>query len=166
MIKMILATGRNGELGDSNRPDGLPWDKNQEDMKYFRETTKNSIVVYGGNTFRQFQKMGYTEGLPYRSNKVISRSLHGSTKGVIVVGSVQGFISETAPEVDYWIIGGKSIYEQCIPYVDEVHISLIDKDFPEADTHMDLDFLKEFEFSDLIRLNDYTKVHIFKRNKE
>ncbi|CAH9014394.1 putative dihydrofolate reductase [Vibrio phage 424E50-1] len=165
MIKAILAVGRNGELGQSTCPDGLPWDKNPEDMRYFRETTKNSVVVYGGNTFRQFQKLGYSEGLPYRSNKIISSTLHGNTKGVTVVGSVQGFMTEVVPYTDYWIIGGKSIYEQCMQFVEEVHITIIDQDFPEADTYMDLDFLKEFQFEDLTRLNDYSTVHVFKRKK-
>ncbi len=171
MIKMILAIGRNGELGDSNRPNGLPWDTNKEDMVQFQSKTQGAVVVMGGNTFRQLQSIGFKSGLPKRKNYVITKQGKGLQDGGYVKLPLETFkncVESEASIFNYeptWIIGGKLIYDQCMPYVEEVHITMIDKDFPEADTYMDLNFLREFELQSLTELNDYSIVYVYKRKK-
>ena len=173
MIKAVLCVGRNGELGDSKRPDGLPWENNKEDLNSFKSKTLGSTVVMGRKTFRQLQDIGLECGLPSRVNIVMTKDeelLDSDDLGVIfyTFADVQQLFLEISKgyfEDDFWVIGGKSIYDQCMPYVEEVHITRIDKDFPEADTYMDLNFLREFELQRLTELNDYSIVYVYKRKK-
>ncbi len=175
MIKAVLCVGRNGELGDSKRPDGLPWENNKEDLNYFKSKTLGSTVVMGRKTFQQLEGIGLSDGLPQRINWVLTSTVTNSDKlGYRTVGTNSKYVSEqylkswlklSGELEDYWIIGGKSIYNQCMPYVEEVHITMIDKDFPEADTRMDLNFLREFELQSLTELNDYSTVYVYKRKK-
>jgi dihydrofolate reductase len=171
MIKMILALGANEELGSFATPDGLPW-HNPEDMKYFRDKTLDSTVVYGGNTFRQFQKMGMKFGLPQRFNYVISNTSIDTgnflTKDitryrVVDYGKIEKYLKKG--NKDYWIIGGKSIYDQLHPYAEEVHLTRINQDFPDADVYLDTSWLCDFELVEELPLNDYSHVEIYKRKE-
>ena len=64
---------------------------------------------------------------------------------------------------DAWIIGGKSLYEKYIDYVDEVHLSYINKRF-DCDTKIDIGmFLGYFEFVSEQRLSESVKVMKLKR---
>lgn len=164
-INMILACGLNGELGQTSSPDGLPWSKNPEDMKMFRELTTGNVVVYGGNTFRQFQKMGMENGLPDRDNYVISRD-HSRQDEYILSGSMK--VMEYLLRIGYWerpvfIIGGKSIYNQLHPYCDKVYLTRINQEYPEADVKISLDFLCDFGIIEEWTLNDYSHVEVWER---
>lgn len=174
MIKAILCVGRNGELGDSKRPDGLPWDNNPEDLSYFKSKTEGDKVVYGRKTFDSFRSLGMKFGLPNRRNFVLTSNPYLSDylfKEAIYDDTEICSVSESELKDLFkfsgntWIIGGKSIYDQCMQYVEEVHITMIDKVFPEADTYMDLSFLREFELQSLTELNDYSIVYVYKRKK-
>ncbi len=178
MIKAIMCVGRNGELGDSKRPDGLPWENNKDDLNYFKSKTGGSIVVMGRKTY---DSLPFENGLPNRKNYVLTSTPYSEdlTWGFIPAAYpcksssrdsyycsydfITSFMERTT--TDMWVIGGKSIYDQCMPYVEEVHITMIDKDFPEADTHMDSNFLREFELQSLTGLNDYSIVYVYKRKK-
>ena len=47
MISIIVAIGKNGLIGNGN---DLPWHY-PEDLKYFKNVTKNKSVFMGYNTF-------------------------------------------------------------------------------------------------------------------
>ena len=53
MINIIAAIGKKNELGKDN---GLIWNI-PKDLKFFREKTRNSIVVMGRNTFNSLPKI-------------------------------------------------------------------------------------------------------------
>ncbi len=65
MIGIIAAVSINGVIG-LKKENCLPFSY-PEDMKHFRETTKDSIVVMGRNTFESIGRP-----LPKRENIVIS----------------------------------------------------------------------------------------------
>ncbi|AUR94167.1 dihydrofolate reductase [Vibrio phage 1.193.O._10N.286.52.C6] len=167
MISMILACGLNGEIGNTSRPDGLPWDKNPDDLKHFSSLTKGNVVVMGGNTFRQLQDIGFENGLPDRDNYVISRD-HSRDDEYVQSGSMK--CMEYLLRVGYWerdvfIIGGKSIYSQLHPYCDRVYLTRIDKAFPDADVRINLDFLCNFAIISRKKLNEYSHVEVWERKK-
>lgn len=166
-INMILATGLNGELGCSTSPDGLPWSRNPEDMKFFKDMTTGNVVVYGGNTFRQFQKMGMEFGLPKRKNLVISNNITQDFRGSDVqILSLEDIIRiQEFSEEFFWVIGGESIYNQLHPYCDKIYLTRINKEFPEADVKMSLDFLRDFAIISTKTLNDYSHVEVWERKK-
>ena len=47
MLKIIVATGKNREIGKENK---LLWHL-PEDLKHFKNLTKNSTVIMGYNTY-------------------------------------------------------------------------------------------------------------------
>jgi dihydrofolate reductase len=64
--------------------------------------------------------------LPGRTHYVLSR---GNVEGVDVIGY------EQAKEMDGWIIGGGEIYQLFLPYVTQLHRTIIDTRVNDADTH-------------------------------
>lgn len=177
---MVLAVGVNGELGDSSRPDGLPWERNPEDMKHFASLTKGNVVVYGGNTFRQFQKMGMENGLPDRHNYVLSSEISEMSKTgynnlyvnynmehTCRLGNLPWILSRLQMykvcNKEVFVIGGKSIYEQLHRYCDKVYLTRINQEFPQANVRIDLAFLKDFKLVGIKNLNDYSKVEMYER---
>lgn len=47
------------------------------------------------------------------------------------LGSIK--MVQNSPE-EYFVIGGGSVYEQFFPYADKLYLTVIDEEFPEADT--------------------------------
>lgn len=166
-IKLIIATGANYEIGQDGK---LPWGYIKEDMKSFSDKTKGDIVVMGRKTYESLPS--YPEGLANRDNIVIS-----TCDRPIGVDGVYSYTMERLIHCikhrywdrDIWVIGGASIYQQLLPYVDEIHWTLVEGVFPDADTHFDMRFVRssevDWEFDDLTKLNTNTSVSVWKRKK-
>ena len=77
MINAIFAVDSQGGLGKNG---SLPWPKNSEDLRWFKQNTLGHIVVMGGNTWRDPLM---PKPLPGRINVVIT-SQTVDTDGVIV----------------------------------------------------------------------------------
>ncbi len=96
-----------------------------EDMKRFRETTKDSIVVMGRKTYESFPK----RPLPNRENIVLSRSAK-EIEGAKVFGDIKEllkYLENTKKRV--FVIGGGEIYKQLEPYCDEALITRVYENF-------------------------------------
>ena len=121
MLKIIVAIGKNREIGKDNK---LLWHL-PEDLKHFKNLTKNSTVIMGYNTY-----LSIGRPLPNRKNIVLCDKVL-NIDGVEVYNNLEKCLNENN---DAYIIGGQSIYEQTLKYVTELHISYIDKEFKDADT--------------------------------
>lgn len=121
MLKIIVAIGKNREIGKDNK---LLWHL-PEDLKHFKNLTKNSTVIMGYNTY-----LSIGRPLPNRKNIVLCEKVL-NIDGVEVYNNLEKCLKENN---DAYIIGGQSIYEQTLKYVTELHISYIDKEFKDADT--------------------------------
>lgn len=121
MIKMIAAVSSNGIIGKDGK---IPWDY-PEDMKFFRETTKNSIVIMGRGTFESMD----CKPLPNRRNIIVqSKSVYDGS--VIVHSNFDTAMTEALThsekdKQDIWLIGGASIYEAGMDYASEINLTLI-----------------------------------------
>lgn len=162
MIKMILATDEAGGIGINN---GIPW-KCPADMTYFKEQTLNKPVFMGRSTF---ESLPFKDGLPNRQNFVLSSvvpkfDMLGYRKHSENVHFVNFNYAKAWAEIypESWVIGGKSIYEQFIEHVDEIHHTTIAGKYG-VDTTMDLTFLKEWECSEIKRLSDNAVLKIYHR---
>lgn len=161
MIKMIIATDRNFGIGISN---SIPWDC-PSDMKYFKEQTINSTVVMGRKTFESLNRKG---GLPNRFNMVVSSSWkygHGN----VVSKPLESIISDICNPVfvdgdDIWVIGGSSIYQQLLPFVEEIHHTIIDGVY-DCDTHFNMNFLEDWELVGGKDLCENAVVNIWRKSK-
>lgn len=114
MIGMIAAVSENGVIGLDNK---LPFNY-PEDMKHFRKTTANSTVIMGRKTFESIGR-----ALPKRRNIVISKNKI-EAEGVETFASVKEAMATTQAEQDVWFIGGASIYEEAMRYVNKIVLTL------------------------------------------
>ena len=171
MISMILATGRDYSIGKSNQ---LLWHI-PEDLQYFKEHTEGGIVVMGNNTSKSLPfKSG---GLPNRENVVLTTgkpSMHVFPKSNTTVQYVND-IEEVKTKLlgikhkPVWICGGAAIFEAMKDIVDEVHLTKVDQDFPEADTHFNMDWVRnalQWEKISYKELTDDVSVSVYKRIKQ
>lgn len=147
-VKIIAAIGKNYELGANN---SLLWHLSG-DMKFFRETTRGTTVIMGRRTYESIGRP-----LPKRRNIVVSKSEGFAPEGVEVYPSLECAI-EAANGDEIYIIGGASIYEQALPLADELILTEIDKEYPDADV-----FFPRFDKSgwqaELIAENDEEGTH-------
>lgn len=121
-LKLIAAIGKNRELGKDN---SLMWNL-PGDMRFFRTATQGSAVIMGRKTYESIGRP-----LPKRKNIVISRNTELKIDGVQVVQTLNEAIA--AAEGDAYIIGGASIYAAALPIADELILTEIDNDYPDAD---------------------------------
>ncbi len=127
------------------------------DMKFFRETTLNKIVVMGNNTLKSFPN---GKPLKNRINIVLSRSENTRDDCIFVKSLDQLFnVLSKYNSDDIYIIGGSSIYKMLLPYCSEVLVTKVDA-VGGADTFFEnLDENNEFELiyeSESIVTNGYT----------
>lgn len=127
MISLIAAIGKNNEIGKNGK---LLWNL-PEDMKYFKETTKECTVVMGRNTFESLPEQ--FKPLPGRKNIVITRDINWQYKDTQVVHSIKDFLENIKSEENIFVIGGAQIYREMIPFADRLYITHVDEEF-DADT--------------------------------
>lgn len=123
MLKAIVACSPEGIIAIDGK---MPWNVS-EDLKRFKSLTLNNIVIYGRKTYESFDK----KPLPGRTNYVVGTTL---TFSDIANTNATAFYDlncaiNTAqiqyPKKDVWICGGASIYEQTLPIVDELELTII-----------------------------------------
>ncbi|MDO8576065.1 MAG: dihydrofolate reductase, partial [bacterium] len=134
IVAAVVAIGKNRELGKEGK---LLWHI-PDDLKRFKELTLGHPIIMGRKTFESI--LGYTQGkpLPGRTNIVVTHDPNWKYEGVIVSPSLEEAIAK-AKELDteeIHIGGGAQIYEQALPYIDKLYLTLIDSDPPAggADT--------------------------------
>ncbi len=107
-----------------------------EDMKFFRTTTLNKVVVMGSNTLKSFPN---GSPLKNRTNIVLSRTV--SRDDCIIVDSVEKLLTEIKkyPPDDVYLIGGAMLYKTLLPYCSEALVTKVFADgnaqvfFPNLD---------------------------------
>ena len=128
------------------------------DMKFFRETTRGHVVAMGENTLLSFPN---SKPLKNRTHIVLSADPTHNYEGVINVHSFEEFlklIKECSLKEDVYIIGGASIYNQTLSYVDKVLLTKVDADGEAEVFFHNLDEDNNFECVDegeVIKDNGY-----------
>ena len=130
----VVAIGKNRELGKEGK---LLWHI-PDDLKRFKRLTYGHPVIMGRKTFESI--VGYLGGpLPERTNIVITREKNNDIVSryadVVVAHSLEEAIekAKTLDDAEIHIGGGAQIYEQALPYLDKLYLTLVD-DEKEADS--------------------------------
>jgi dihydrofolate reductase len=158
MITLISAMGINNEIGANNK---LLWNL-PADMQYFRERTRNKIVIMGRNTFESIGK-----ALPNRKNIILTRDKNYNiaiyqkniTKNttIILMHSIEEVLNLEKSEninnnnSEIMVIGGSDIYKKFLPHSTHLSISFINKEFSNADS-----FFPEFNISEFKKISSRT----------
>lgn len=98
------------------------------DMRHFKEVTMGHCIVMGRKTFESFPR----RPLPGRQNIVVTRNAGWQYPGVTVVHSIDEAIDAAMTDTVF-IIGGAQVYEQALPRVEVLHLTLIHARWATAD---------------------------------
>jgi dihydrofolate reductase len=120
-FSIIVAIAKNNAIGKNN---DLLWHIS-DDLKYFKKITSKHTVIMGKNTWLSLP----AKPLPERKNIIISQTLNLHEKNVFVVRTIQEAIDVCDENSENFIIGGATIYEQFLPFVDKLYITKIHQSF-------------------------------------
>ena len=121
-MKAIVAVDKKWGIGKRN---GLLLEL-PADMKFFRETTSDKVVVMGSNTLKSFPG-----GKPLKNRINVVLYPEGEKRDdCIVVGSMDELKSELKKyeKEDVFVIGGAMFYKTMLPYCSEVLVTKVDAD--------------------------------------
>ncbi len=158
-VSIIVATGKNREIGAANK---LLW-KIPEELKRFKEITTGHPIIMGRKTHESIGRIlpGRTNIIVTRDKAyavegaVVVHSLEEAIaeaqkarpphpnpllKGEGTSETSQSIPSPLREKVrmrgmsEIFIIGGGEIFEQALPLADKLYLTLVDAEFPEADS--------------------------------
>ena len=128
----IAARGLKGELGADNK---LLWNI-PEDLKFFKESTLGHVVLMGRNTCKSLpKKLSRRVVLEVTSkwNKLYGGSL--SQREILIQNMNMAVEHSNLLNTEYlFIAGGAKLYNSTFDIVDELWITQVEKEYPEADT--------------------------------
>lgn len=136
-VSLIVAMDAKRGIGKNN---DLMWHL-PADMNFFKETTKNQIVVMGRRNYDSIPEK--YRPLPNRLNVVLTRNKNFEAENCLVFNSLKDCLKhfENEEELKVFIIGGGEIYKMALDAncLDEMFITYVDGVF-DADT-----FFPEFD---------------------
>lgn len=170
-IIQVVAIDKNGGIGKDNT---LPWGRNPEDMKLFKDITMGNIddeqntLFMGRNTYdslpckvSKYHPLGQ-RALSGRTNVVISHSMAIDKKyklnkhqGCYITKNLD-IITEDCPLLkgDRFIIGGESLYVQTLDITDKIYMTRFNEEY-ECDTFYPLDKLSDFYLDETVPYNSF-----------
>ncbi len=127
LLSLIVAYGKHRVIGNAGT---IPWTI-PADMRYFRTTTKRSIVIMGRKTHESIGR-----ALPDRANIVITRQKGYEPKGRCTVVDSLGAALKVAEKIskkdgqsEAFVIGGSEVYKEALPLADKLYITEIEGEF-------------------------------------
>lgn len=106
------------------------------DMKFFREKTKENIVMYGYSTLMSFPN---GKPLPKRDNIVLTSKTFETPDNLTIAHSIEeafDLIRNMDDDRDVFVCGGASIYKQLVDYCDMAYITKINATTEDATAFM------------------------------
>ena len=103
------------------------------DLKHFYQLTVGKAVILGSKTLQTFPG---GKVLKNRTNLILSRNPDYAPEGGLVFSSVDALLAflKEHPEHEAVVIGGGTVYEQLLPYCDEVYVTRFERIY-EKDTY-------------------------------
>ncbi|HAS6321311.1 type 3 dihydrofolate reductase [Vibrio vulnificus] len=117
IISMIAAMAKQRIIGKDNQ---MPWHL-PADFAWFKRCTMGKPVVMGRKTYDSIGRP-----LPGRLNIVISRDESLVIEGVTMANSIAHALALAGDADEVMIIGGGSIYAECLPKADKLYLTFID----------------------------------------
>lgn len=122
MLSIIVAKARNNIIGKDNH---LVWNL-PADSKRFKELTEGHTIIMGRKTFESLGKV-----LPNRKHIVFTQNpdFKVNDENVEIVHSLLQIQEYMECDEECFIIGGATIYNFLMPYVEKMYVTQINKDF-------------------------------------
>ena len=125
-IHMIWAQDTNNAIG---REGILPWHFSK-DLKNFKNLTTGYPIIMGRKTWDSLS----LKPLPNRRNIVISYTQRSDVESYTSIESCINSLNNDKTISNVYIIGGMSIYKFFYEYANTLHITFINKSYPDTDT--------------------------------
>lgn len=120
-LSLIAAMDRQRVIGIENR---LPWYL-PADLKRFKQITLGKPVIMGRNTYESIGR-----SLPGRRNIIVTRTVGYAPAGCEIAGSLADALQQAGAASEVMLIGGASLYQQALPQVQRMYLTMIDADYP------------------------------------
>ncbi|MBB5173529.1 dihydrofolate reductase [Texcoconibacillus texcoconensis] len=125
MISFVVAMDENRLIGAAG---DLPW-RLPNDLAHFKKTTMGAPIVMGRKTYESIGRP-----LPGRRNIVITRNPTFQAEGIEVLTDFDHVDEWQQSEEEFFVIGGAEIFQQFLPYVERMYITVIHETF-KGDTY-------------------------------
>jgi len=126
-ITLVVAMAQNRVIGRDN---ALPWHL-PEDLKHFRASTQGAPVIMGRRTWESLPPR--FRPLPGRTNIVVTRDAAWRAEGALPVLSLEDARAAAGQAPRAFVIGGGELYRAALPLADELLLTELDLDVPDAD---------------------------------
>lgn len=141
-VSIIAAIADNYAIGKNNK---LPWHL-PADLKHFKDLTTGHTIIMGKRTFESLPN----GPLPNRKNIVLRSILSdGITEGYFEADSLEEALELAEKETQIFIIGGSTVYKQCLNKVDSMYITWVHEKFDADAFFPDID-LSQWEEVDRV----------------
>lgn len=124
-IIQIVARGLKGEIGANNK---LLWNI-PEDLQFFKESTLGHVVLMGRKTY---------ESLPKKLPRRIVLNVSSARGSIPITDYLNWAVSQCCEDLNtnqIFIAGGAKLYNSTFDIADELWITQVENDYPEADTY-------------------------------
>lgn len=156
MISLVVAHDEQRAIGYNG---WMPWNL-PEDLKCFKQITLHQKIVMGRVTFSSLKKPladRFTYVVTKKKDYVVPYD------NVCVVEDFIALLEEYKKKKEIlFVCGGALIYEQALPYVDEMWISLVDGKHP-ADTYFPAYNKEEFNIESKQKKDGFTLLHYVRK---
>ena len=144
------------EIGGMGWKGSMPWPNNPDDMKWFKATTQNQIVVMGKRTW---ESPDMPSPLPGRLNVVFTNNFFEQDE----VEQIRGDVCEALKSLqqhnkkkNVFVIGGPNLIEQSRQVLERVYVTRIPGEYLN-DTHIDINkFLDGMVLKQTVNLGSCT----------
>ena len=152
MIAIACVDKNNGIGKDGKLLISIP-----EDMKFFRETTKDSIVIMGRKTLFSFKDKAPLKNrinIVFTNNECLKDN-YKDYDNIFFIKSEKELdeLITKYKDKEVFVIGGAKIYNNLIDKCDKIYLTRVDKEF-EADTFFP-------NFSDNFKLVDISDIYYY-----
>jgi dihydrofolate reductase len=119
-IAAIVAMSENRVIGNENK---LPWHL-PADLAHFKAITMGKPIIMGRKTYESIGRP-----LPGRCNIVISRDHNFQAAGCVVANSEECALEAAGYSDEIYIIGGSQLFENMLPRIERIYMTLIHENF-------------------------------------
>lgn len=132
-------------MGDTSSPTGLPWPIIREDMRHFREETRNHVLIMGSTTFEKLpaalkrpsslaerpiiiltHRVGHYAGQLGYTDAIRPVNPSNTTEAQVLLHNLQHLDEFTARDVA--VIGGAKVIELFEPFYSELVVTSVRTD--------------------------------------
>ena len=153
-LNIIVAVDEAGGFGKDGK---IPWNI-PEDMKHFKETTKNAVCVMGRYTYEDMLRMRLGSNgvpgktftlLPGRDSYVVSSNEELECVGATRVPNLHAvFQKYKNTDRDVFVIGGRRMFIEAMNYKPTIYMTVIKGDTYDCDVGFPLDFHNNYVITD------------------